>query len=437
MVTAQKTQNGSPKSAIKPEKKFHDTSNPFESMMQRFDAAAKIIDLDDDVYEILKRPAKQVMASLPVKMDDGTIKVFEGYRIIHSTILGPSKGGIRYSLEVNLDEVKALAAWMTYKCAIANIPYGGAKGGITVDAKSLSIGELERLTRQYTRAMKDIFGADRDIPAPDMYTGPQEMAWIVDEYSKLAGDYCPGVVTGKPIHVGGSLGRIEATGRGVMVSAIEAMRKVGVDPKKSKAAIQGFGNVGSIAAKLLEEQGIKIVAISDHTGGFYNEKGIDIERAIAYRDSNSGNLREYSKGQKISNEELLELEVDLLAPCALENQITAANAKNVKAKMIVEGANGPTTAGADTILRENGIVVIPDILANGGGVTVSYFEWVQNRYGYYWTEDEVNRKADDSMKLAFENVWFEAKKRKISMRLGAYIVALQKLSKAIKYRGNY
>jgi glutamate dehydrogenase (NAD(P)+) len=359
MVTAQKSQNGSPKPGTKPEKKFHDTSNPYESMMQRFDAAAKLIDLDDQIYQILKTPAKQVLVSLPVLMDNGSTKVFEGYRIIHSTILGPSKGGIRYSLDVNLDEVKALAAWMTYKCAIANIPYGGAKGGITVDAKSLSIGELERLTRQYTRAMKDIFGADRDIPAPDMYTGAQEMAWIVDEYSKLAGEYCPGVVTGKPIHVGGSLGRVEATGRGVMVSAIEAMRKVGVDPKKSKAVIQGFGNVGSIAAKLLEEQGIKIVAISDHTGGFHNEKGIDIERAIAYRDSNGGNLSGFSKGQKISNEELLELDVDLLAPCAIENQITAENAKNIKAKMIVEGANGPTTAGADTILRENGIVVIP------------------------------------------------------------------------------
>ena len=437
MVTAHKTQNGSPKTASKPEKKFHDTSNPFESMMQRFDAAAKLIDLEDQIYQILKNPAKQVLVSLPVLMDDGSTKVFEGYRIIHSTILGPSKGGIRYSLDVNLDEVKALAAWMTYKCAIANIPYGGAKGGITVDVKSLSKGELERLTRQYTRAMKDIFGADRDIPAPDMYTGPQEMAWIVDEYSKLAGDYCPGVVTGKPIHIGGSLGRVEATGRGVMVSAIEAMRKVGVDPKKSKAAVQGFGNVGSIAAKLLEEQGIKIVGVSDHTGGYYNEKGIDIERAIAYRDSNNGNLSGFSKGEKISNSELLELEVDLLAPCALENQITAENANKIKAKMIVEGANGPTTAGADTILRENEIVVIPDILANGGGVTVSYFEWVQNRYGYYWPEEEVNRKADDSMKLAFENVWFEAKKRKISMRLGAYIVALQKLSKAIKLRGNY
>ena len=437
MVTAQKNQNGMSKTATKPEKKFEDTSNPFESMMQRFDAAAKLIELDEDVYQILKAPAKQIVASLPVKLDDGSVKVFEGYRIIHSTILGPSKGGIRYSMDVNLDEVKALAAWMTYKCAIANIPYGGAKGGITVDTKKLSKGELERLTRQYTRAMKDIFGEDRDIPAPDMYTGPQEMAWIVDEYSKLAGNYCPGVVTGKPIQLGGSLGRVEATGRGVMVSAIEAMRTIGVDPKRSKTAVQGFGNVGSIGARLLEEQGIKVVAISDQTGGFYNEKGFDIERAIAYRDANGGNLNGFNKGDKITNEELLELDVDLLAPCALENQITAANANNVKAKMIVEGANGPTTAGADTILREKGIVVIPDILANGGGVTVSYFEWVQNRYGYYWPEEEVNRKADDSMKLAFENVWFEAKKRKISMRLGAYIVALQKLSKAIKFRGNY
>lgn len=438
MATATKDRNSKTKesknglSAMK-----HDTSNPYESMMQRFDAAAKILDLDADTYNILKSPQKQIAVSIPVKMDNGKIQVFEGYRIIHSTLLGPSKGGIRFSMDVNLDEVKALAAWMTYKCAIANIPYGGAKGGITCDVSKMSRGEVERLTRAYTVAMKDVFGVDTDIPAPDMYTGPQEMAWIVDTYSRIKGEFTPGVVTGKPLMLGGSLGRVEATGRGVMVAAVEAMKKIGIEPKRSTAAVQGFGNVGSIGAQLIAEQGVKIVAISDHTGAYFNEKGIDINKAIAYRDANGGNLGGYAKGRHISNEELLELEIDILCPCALENQITAENADRIKARLIVEGANGPTTAGADSILREKGIVVIPDILANGGGVTVSYFEWVQNRNGYYWSENEVNEKADDSMKAAFENVWFEAKKRNISMRLGAYIVALQKLDKAVKFRGGY
>ncbi len=415
----------------------HIAVNPYDSMLKRFEAAASIIGLEADVYGVVKNPEKQVIVNLPVKMDNGTTKVFEGYRIVHSTALGPSKGGIRYSLDVNIDEVRALAAWMTFKCAIANIPYGGAKGGIHCDARSMSVGELERLTRAYTCAMQDVFGQDKDIPAPDMYTGPQEMAWIVDEFSKIKGAYTPGVVTGKPLHLGGSLGRVEATGRGVMVSAIEAMRKTGMDPKRTTGVVQGFGNVGSISGKLLRAEGIKVIAISDHTGAYINEKGIDIDRAIAYRDGNNGHLDGYSKGEKITNEELLELDVDLLAPCAIENVITAHNADKIKAKLIVEGANGPITADADDILRNKGIVVIPDILANGGGVTVSYFEWVQNRYGYYWSEDEVNHKADLSMKNAFENVWFEAKKRKISMRLGAYIVALNKISKAIKLRGNY
>jgi glutamate dehydrogenase (NAD(P)+) len=414
-----------------------DTINPFEAMLSRFNAAAKILNLDPDIYNILKSPQKQVIVSLPVLMDNGKVQVFEGYRVVHSTVMGPSKGGIRYSMDVNLDEVKALAAWMAWKCAIADIPYGGAKGGITCNPSKMSKGELERLTRAYARAMYDVFGLNKDIPAPDMGTGPQEMAWIVDEYSRLHGDYTPGVVTGKPVNLGGSLGRAEATGLGVMVSAIEAMKKMNMDPAKSTAAVQGFGNVGSITAKQLHSRGIKIVAISDHTGAFYNENGFDIPDAIAYRDSNKGVLQGYSKGSSITNEELLSLKVDILAPCAMENQLTADNADHVKAKLIVEGANGPTTAGADEVFASKGIIVVPDVLANGGGVTVSYFEWVQNRSGYYWSEQEVNDKAEISMKKAFSNIWNTADKYKISLRIAAYVYSMDIIAKGVKAKGHY
>ncbi len=414
-----------------------DTNNPYDSMIQRFDVAAKIMGLDEDTYNVLKTPHRQYLVSLPVKMDDGKVKVFEGYRIVHNASRGPSKGGIRYSLEVNLDEVKALAAWMTWKCAIADIPYGGAKGGITVDPSKLSEGELERLTRAYTAAMSDVFGVDKDIPAPDVATGPREMAWIVDEYSKIKGAFTPGVVTGKPIHLGGSEGRVEATGRGVNTAALEAMKKIKMDPKKSTAAVQGFGNVGSITAKYMEEAGIKIVAISDHTGAFYNAEGINIADAIAYRTLNNGVLKGFPGGKLIPNEELLTLDVNILAPCALENQIRRANANDIKAQLIVEGANGPITAGADEILTQKGIVVIPDILANGGGVTVSYFEWTQNRFGYYYPVEEIHKRADRSMIRAFENVWAISQKHKVSMRIAAYIFALEKVSVALKSRGNY
>ncbi len=414
-----------------------DTTNPFQAMIQRFDVAAKILNLEHDVYEVLKNPSKLIEVSLPIKMDDGSIQVFEGYRVIHSTALGPSKGGIRYSTAVEADEVKALAAWMTWKCAIADIPYGGAKGGINCEPQKMSVGELERLTRAYTSAMSDIFGVDKDIPAPDMNTGPREMAWIVDEFSKIKGGFMPGIVTGKPLHLGGSLGRVEATGRGVCTSAMEAMAKLKMKPEKCKAAVQGFGNVGSITAKHLADKGIKIVGISDHTGAYYNSKGIDIAKAIAFRESNGGHLMNFKGGTLITNEELLELNVDILAPCALENQITAANAKNIKAKLIVEGANGPTTAGADEILTKKGVVIIPDILANGGGVTVSYFEWVQNRTGYYYSEEEINRRADRWMKQAFHNVWSVSVKHKVSMRIAAYVFALEKVAKATRSRGCY
>jgi glutamate dehydrogenase/leucine dehydrogenase/ActR/RegA family two-component response regulator len=415
-----------------------DTTNPFQAMIQRFDQAAKILKLESDVYEILKTPSKLIEVSLPIKMDDGSIKVFDGYRVIHSTALGPSKGGIRYSPAVEADEVKALAAWMTWKCAIADIPYGGAKGGINCEPSKMSIGELERLTRAYTVAMSDVFGVDKDIPAPDMNTGPREMAWIVDEFSKVKGGFTPGIVTGKPLFLGGSLGRVEATGRGVCTSALEAMRHLKMNPKKCSAAVQGFGNVGSISAKHFELNGIKVVAISDHTAAFYNPKGIDIAKAMAYRDGNKGVLKGFKDGGKlITNEELLELNVDILAPCATENQITAQNANKIKAKLIVEGANGPSTAGADSILNEKGIIIIPDILANGGGVTVSYFEWVQNRTGYYYSEEEINKRADRWMKQAFANVWNVSQKHKVSMRIAAYIFALGKVATATRARGSY
>lgn len=408
--------------------------NPFESMMSRFDIAAKKLGLDDSLYSVLKSPAKIVMVSLPVTMDNGDVKVFEGYRVIHNANLGPSKGGIRYSMDVTLDEVKALAAWMTWKCAVVGIPYGGGKGGIKCHPQSMSKGELERMTRAYTVAMVDVFGPEKDIPAPDMNTGQQEMAWIMDEYSKLKGYSSPAVVTGKPLVLGGSLGRVEATGRGVMVSARSAMAKMGLSPVGATCAVQGFGNVGSISAKLLATQGLKIVAISDVTGGYYDPNGINIEEAIAYKEGNKGTLEGF-KAQKISNNDLLILDVDVLVPAAMEDQITAENANDIKAKLIVEGANGPTSWNADDILNTKGIMVVPDILANAGGVTVSYFEWVQNRLGYYWTEERVNRRADRTMKQAFETVYQAAQKHDCSWRIAAYIVAIDKVANTQKLRG--
>ena len=414
----------------------HSNDNPFESMMSRFDEAARILGLDEGSYNVLKSPQKSVIVSIPVTMDNGTVQVFEGFRVVHNANLGPSKGGIRYSMDVNLDEVKALAAWMTWKCAVVGIPYGGGKGGIKCDPRKLSKGELERLTRAYTDLMVDVFGPDKDIPAPDMGTGQQEMAWIMDEYSKLGGYSSPAVVTGKPLVLGGSLGRVEATGRGVMVSTRSALSKLGISPIGCTCAVQGFGNVGSISAKLLAMQGMKVLAISDVTGGYYNPEGIDIEAAIAYRDSNGGTLEGF-KAERITNEQLLELDVTVLVPAAMENQITADNADRIKAKVIVEGANGPTVANADEILNKKGIMVVPDILANAGGVTVSYFEWVQNRLGYFWTEERVNRRADRVMKTAFEAVYAASQKYNISMRIAAYVVSIGKVAEVEKLRGKF
>ncbi len=420
-----------------PSSEAHKSLSMYEAVLARFNQAAEIYNLPTDIADILRVPQKQVKVNLPVMMDNGKVQVFEGYRIIHSTYLGPSKGGIRYGLDVNDDEVKALAAWMTYKCAVAGLPLGGAKGGITCDPRSMSVGELERLTRQYTLAMVDVFGPNLDIPAPDMNTGKREMAWIVDEYSKLKRESTPGVVTGKPVTLGGSKGRESATGRGVMIHTLEAMKKIGIDRKKSTAAVQGFGNVGSFAAKMLHSKNITVVAISDYTGAYYNEKGIDLDRALQHQKAHKNTLEGFTGGDKISNEELLTLEVDVLVPAALQNQISAEIAHKIKAKLIVEGANGPTEVEADEILHDKGIIVVPDILANSGGVTVSYFEWVQNKQGFYWQEDEVNNRHDTYMQQAFEQVWYNSKQYKTNLRLGAYITAFKKLEKALRYRGNY
>ena len=410
--------------------------NPFESMLARFDQAAEMYNLDKGMYNYLKQPVKQVIVSIPVMMDNGKLEVFEGYRVIHNNVLGPSKGGIRYAPDVDIDEVKALASWMTWKCAIANLPFGGAKGGVKCDPHNLSMAELEKITRRYTSNLLEIFGPDTDIPAPDMNTNEQVMAWIMDTYSMHNRQTVTGVVTGKPIVMGGSRGRKEATGRGVMIATLAALDSKGVDPEITTCAVQGFGNVGSISAKLLNKQGVKIVAISDVTGGFYNKDGIDVEKAIAYVERNKS-LKDAKFGTPITNEELLEVECDILVPAAKEDQITAVNANKIKAKFIVEGANGPTAADADHILKEKGVMVVPDILANSGGVIVSYFEWVQDRLGYFWDETDINNRLTRLMNEAFEHVYKTAASYKTTMRLGAYIYAIDKVSQVLKLRGIY
>ncbi|MGB3619196.1 MAG: Glu/Leu/Phe/Val dehydrogenase, partial [Catalinimonas sp.] len=404
-----------------------DKENPFESMMSRFDIAAHILGLDDATYNVLKTPSKQVIVSLPITMDDGRKRVFEGYRVIHSNILGPAKGGVRFDPDVNIDEVKALAAWMTWKCAVVDIPYGGAKGGITCNPRAMSAGEIERLTRAYTSAMLGVFGPDRDIPAPDMGTGPREMAWLMDEYSKAHGITVNAVVTGKPLVLGGSLGRMEATGRGVMVTALSAMEKLKLNPVQATCAVQGFGNVGSISAKLLHERGVRIMAVSDISGAYHSAKGIDVDAAIAYKEAHNGTLAGFDGAELMDADELLTLPVDVLVPAAKEDVITMSNVEQIKARLIVEGANGPTSARADAIIVEKGIMAVPDILANAGGVTVSYFEWVQNRLGYKWTLDRVDRRSDRILKDAFDKVYDTALRYDVPMRIAAYIVAIDKV----------
>jgi glutamate dehydrogenase (NAD(P)+) len=414
-----------------------DKENPFESMMSRFRIAAKHLGLSDEVYNVLQAPDKQVIINIPITMDDGSIRVFEAYRVIHNNVLGPSKGGVRFDIHVNLDEVKALAAWMTWKCAVVDIPFGGAKGGIRCNPREMSSGEIERLTRAYTTALYDVLGPDTDIPAPDMGTGRREMAWMMDQYSRNSGMTVSGVVTGKPMVLGGSEGREEATGRGVMVSTLSALEKLKINPYGCTVAVQGFGNVGSYAALLLEERGAKVVGISDISGSYYNRDGIPVKEAIQYKYDHKGLLEGLPLGDKIERDDLLYLDVDVLIPAAMEDVITMYNADKIKAKLIVEGANGPTSAKADDIIAEKGITVVPDILANAGGVTVSYFEWVQNRLGYKWTRDRVNRRSDRIMKSAFGKVYETSLRHNVSLRIAAYIVAIDKVARAYSYRGGF
>jgi len=414
-----------------------DKESPFESMMERFRFAAELLNLDEGTFQYLSTPVKQVIVSVPVVMDNGEIKIFEGIRVVHDDVLGPSKGGIRYAPDVNLDEVKALAAWMTWKCAVVNVPFGGAKGGIRCNPKEMSTRELEHLTRRYTANLLEVFGPDRDIPAPDMNTNEQTMAWIVDTYSMHARSNQWAVVTGKPIILGGSRGRKEATGRGVVTCVMSALNKLGMMANHCTVAVQGFGNVGSISALLMHEQGSKVVAISDVTGGYYNPNGIDIPKAMAYAEANNKTLEGFADATPITNEELLELDVDILIPAAKEDQISAENAPRIKAKIIAEGANGPVMANADKILDDKGIMVIPDILANAGGVTVSYFEWVQDRQGYFWTEERVNRRLTRMMRDAFNNLFKVSEQYNITLRQAAYVYAIDKVAKTMKLRGIY
>ena len=413
-----------------------DRETPLQSMMRRFDVAAQILNLEPGVYDYLKTPVRQVIVSIPIAMDTGEVKVFEGYRVIHNDILGPSKGGIRYAPDVSLDEVKALAAWMTWKCAVMSIPFGGAKGGVRCDPSKLSQLVLEKITRRYTSNLIDIFGPDRDVPAPDMNTNEQTMAWIMDTYSMHMRRTEPAVVTGKPLLLGGSLGRREATGRGCMIVTLSAMERLGMKPKDCTVVVQGFGNVGSVAAQLLREQGCRIIGISDISGALFNKKGIDIEKALEWVRLNR-TLAGFPGAERINSSELLELECDVLVPAAKEDQITHQNAGKIKAKIICEGANGPTSASADPVLQEKGVLVIPDILANAGGVTVSYFEWAQDRAGYFWSLDRVNRRLERMMKDAFALVYETAERHKVSLRIGAYVVAIDKVARTLKLRGIY
>jgi len=416
---------------------IRDHDDPFQSMVERFDIAAEILELDPGFYEYLITPSRVHITAVPVVQDSGRVKMYEGIRVIHNEVLGPSKGGIRFAPDVSIDEVKALAAWMTWKCAVVGVPFGGAKGGVRCNPKEMSAGEIERLTRRYTANLIDVFGPDRDIPAPDMNTNAQIMAWILDTYSMHSRRTENAVVTGKPILLGGSAGRKEATGRGVMTVTLAAMERKGMRADQSTVAVQGFGNVGSIAALLLSEQGCKVVAVSDISGGYYNADGLDVQAMIDYSEANKGSLEGYQNADVITNDELLSLDVDVLVPAAKEDQITKKNAGDIKARIISEGANGPTTPAADDILNSNGVVVIPDILANAGGVTVSYFEWVQDRQGYFWTIDRVNRRLDRSMRQAFDNVYEAAEQYDVSLRIGAYVLGIDKVATALQMRGIY
>ena len=414
-----------------------ETLNPFEIAQKQIKSACDKLNTDPAVYEILKNPMKVLEVSFPVKLDDGTIKTFTGYRSQHNNAVGPFKGGLRFHPAVTKDEVKALSTWMTFKCSVAGIPYGGGKGGMAIDPKKYSKGELERISRGFAEAISPLIGEKVDIPAPDVNTNGQIMSWMVDSYEKIVGHSAKGVFTGKPLEFGGSLARTEATGYGVHLAAKKALDKLNIDVKGATYAVQGFGNVGYYTAYYAYKDGAKIVAFSNTDVAIYNENGIDMEAVIKDYEENGRITANKGYGKDFTNEELLELEVDVLAPCALENQITSKNADRIKAKVITEGANGPTTPEADEILYKKGIVVIPDILANAGGVVVSYFEWVQNLQGYYWSFDEVQEKEDTVLSNAFEDVWSIADEFKVDLRNAAYMSSIRRIEKAMKFRGWY
>lgn len=412
--------------------------NPYNNMLEVLEQAAKLLDLEENDYVTIKYPERELKVAVPVEMDDGSIRVFEGYRVQHSSSRGPCKGGIRYHQDVDIDEVKALAAWMSFKCAVVNIPYGGGKGAVKVDPKELSKNELKKLTRRYTAMILPLIGPERDIPAPDVNTDAEVMGWIMDTYSMFKGYTVPGVVTGKPIDMGGSLGRREATGRGVMFMTREILHRIGMPIIGTKVAVQGMGNVGGTAARLLHHEGCKIVAVSDVSGGIYCNTGLNVEEILSFLANKDGKvLRDYDAPgvAHISNQDLLTIECDVLIPAALENQITERIAADIKATVIVEGANGPTTVEADKILEKHNKMIVPDILANAGGVVVSYFEWVQNIQSLMWDEEEVNRALEKIMIRAFNEVWDKKNENNTTMRMGAYMVAIDRMVRAKRIRG--
>ncbi len=408
----------------------------FEDMLQEFDGAARILNLEPGIWKILTHPKRQIIVSCPVQMDNGEIEVFTGYRVQYNITLGPAKGGIRYHPGVSLDEVTALAAWMTWKCAVAHIPFGGGKGGVICDPTKMSRRELEALTRRYIAEIIDAIGPEKDVPAPDVNTNEQVMAWVMDTYSMHVGHTTTSVVTGKPLELGGSLGRREATGRGVMIVARESARHAGFDINGATVGIQGFGNVGSVSADLLRAAGARVVAVTDWKGGVYNASGLDIPKLIEHVSRNR-TVEGFMDGEPFTNDQLFKLDVDVLIPAALENQITSENAAGVRAKIVVEAANGPTTPEAHRLLHERGVFVVPDILANSAGVTTSYFEWVQDRYGYFWTEKEVNERLEAKICQAFDAVLRTSLKYKVDMRTAAYIVAIERVATVTRMRGMY
>jgi glutamate dehydrogenase (NAD(P)+) len=410
--------------------------NPWEAQAARFDFAAHKLKLDDGLWKILRYPTREIIVHLPVAMDDGRLEVFTGFRVQHSIARGPGKGGVRYAPDVNLDEIRALASWMTWKCAVVNIPFGGAKGGVICDPKKLSQMELEKITRRYTAELIEFIGPEKDVPAPDMNTNEQTMAWMMDTYSMHMRQTVTAVVTGKPLNIGGSRGRREATGRGVLIVCDEALKKLGMQREGTRVVVQGFGNVGSNAAQLMHEAGYKIIGIAEYDGGLYNKNGIDINKLVEYKQRN-GTVVGFSGAEAHDPKDLLTIECEILAPCATENVITSKNADKIKAKIIAEGANGPTTSVADEILQDKRVFIIPDILANAGGVTASYFEWVQDRQGYFWKESVVNEQLENILVDSFDAVVQYAETHNVNNRIAAYMLAIDRVAFTIKQRGVY